>query len=173
MKLKKYIIPFSIIVIAGLLITFFFNQNRLNGSTIESRELRLREISNLGKVTTIDQEITIDGYIISGYTAKNNQYGLAVFVPAGNGKYNFQTNANRQNKELLFMTTIINEKQYNLFWANKADLDYAEITYMIDGKAGETIEMDAQNNQIIYTEAPSNDFSVEYYFVDINGNQYK
>lgn len=71
------------------------------------------------------------------------------------------------------MTTIINEKQYNLFWANKADLDYAEITYMIDGKAGETIEMDAQNNQIIYTEAPSNDFSVEYYFVDINGNQYK
>jgi hypothetical protein len=154
------------------LITFFINQNKLNGSTIESRELRLREISNLGEVTTIDQEITVDGYIISGYTAKNNKYELAVFVPVGNGKYDFQTNANRQNKELLFLTTIINEKQYNLFWANKADLDYAEITYTIDGKAGETIKLDAKNNKIIYTEAPLSDFSVEYRFVDVNGNRY-
>ena len=173
MKLKKYIIPFSIIVIAGFLIIFFINQNKLNGSTIESRELRLREISNLGQVTTIDQEITIDGYIISGYTAKNNQYGLAVFVPEGNGKYVFQTNTNRQNNELLFLTTIINAKQYNLFWAKKADLDYAEITYTIDGKTGETIKLDAKNNKILYTEAPSNDFSVEYHFVDKNGIIYE
>lgn len=173
MKLKKYIIPFSIVIISGLLITFFINQNKINCSTIESRELRLREISNLGKMTTIDQEITIDGYIINGYNAKNNQYGLAVFEPVGNGKYNFQTNANKQNNELLFLTTNINTRQYNLFWANKVDLDYAEVTYTVDGEIGETIKIDAQNNQIIYTEAPSNDFSVEYYFVDINGNRYK
>lgn len=79
-------------MIAGLLIGFFVNQNKLNGSTVESRELRLRQISNSGKVTTINKEITIEDYII---------------------------------------------------------------------------------NKINYTEAPLNDFSVEYYFVDINGNRYE
>jgi len=169
MKAKKYIIPFITIVVIGLLISLYVNQSKLNGSTLESRELRLREISNLGEITTIDQEITIDGYIISGYNAKNNQHGLAVFVPESKGKYKFQTNVNRQNGELIFLTATVNEKLYNLFWANKTDLDYAEITYTIDGKTGEVIKLDAKNNKIIYTEAPSSDFSVEYHFVDKNG----
>lgn len=82
-------------MIAGLLIGFFVNQNKLNGSTVESRELRLRQISNSGKVTTINKEITIEDYIVSRYTAKNNQYGLAIFAPTGNGNYEFQSNVNR------------------------------------------------------------------------------
>ena len=173
MKLKKYTLPFTMIIIVGLLIGFFINQSKLNGSTIESRELRLKEISNLGEVTTIDQEILIDDYVISGYTTKNNRYGLAVFAPTGNGQYEFQTNVNRRNDELAFTTTTINQALYNVFWANKADLDYAEITYTIDGKTGETIKVDAQNNQIIYTKAPSKDFSVEYHFVNIHGDRYQ
>lgn len=173
MKAKKCIIPLITIAVIGLLISYFINQSKLNGSTLESRELRLREISNLGEITTINQEITIDGYIISGYTTNNNRYGLAVFAPAGNGKYDFQTNINRQNDELIFLDYTINTKFYTLVWANKADLDYSEITYTIKGKTGETIKLDAKNNKIIYTEAPSNDFSVKYRFIDKNGKIYE
>lgn len=82
-------------------------------------------------------------------------------------------NVNRQNDRLIFWDRTINRKFYNLFWANKADLDYAEITYTIDGRIGETIKLDAKNNKILYTEVPSNDFSVEYRFVDKNGIIYE
>lgn len=95
---------------------------------------------------------------------------MAVFATDGDGVYRFQTNANRFNDELAFITVYINRKPYNVFWANKMDLDYAEIAYTIDGNIGETIKLDAKDNKIIYTEAPSSEFSVEYYFFDINGN---
>lgn len=170
MKSKKFIISFIIIVI---IITIFIIPNVNGCDTLENRELRLREISNLGEVTNIDQELTIDGYIISGYTTKNNIHGLAVFAPTNNGKYEFQTNINRQSDKLILLTTTINQTLYNVFWANKANLDYAEITYTIDSKTGETLIIDAQNNQIIYTEAPTSNFSVEYYFVDKNGVRYE
>ncbi|PHV71023.1 hypothetical protein CS063_06720 [Sporanaerobium hydrogeniformans] len=173
MKLKKYSVPLVMLIFIGFLIGFFINKSKWSGATIESRELRLREISNLGEATTIDQEIMIDGYIISGYTTKNNRHGLAVFAPIGNDKYEFQTNVTRPNDKLIFTTATINQRLYNLFWANKADLDYAEITYTMDGKTGEAIKLDARNNKIIYKEAPSNDFSVECYFVDVNGKRYE
>lgn len=173
MKFKRFIIPLTAIIIVGLAIAIFMLQNKNGCGTRENRELRLREISNLGEVTTIDQEVTIDGSIISGYTAKNNRHGLAVFVPTGNGKYEFQTNVNRQNDELLFMTTAINQTLYNVFWANKGNLEYAQITYTIDGVTGETIKLNVQNNQFVFTVAPSNGFSVEYHFVDANGTRYQ
>lgn len=89
MNAKKYGIPLIAIVVIILLISHFVNQSKLNGSTLKSRELRLREISNLGELTSIDQEIKIDSYIISGYITNNHRYGLAVFAPSGNGKYDF------------------------------------------------------------------------------------
>lgn len=171
--MKKYVIPFIIILIIGILVSYFVYKSKINGSTIESRELRLKQISNLGESTNIDEEIIIDDYIFSGYITKNNRYGLAVFTPAGNGKYDFQTNVNSNNDELIFLPYVINGKAYNLFWANKADLDYAEIIYTIDGNKGEIIKIDAKNNKIIYTEEPSKDFSVEYYFIDVKGKLYK
>jgi hypothetical protein len=79
----------------------------------------------------------------------------------------------REDNELVFMTTTINHKPYNLFWANKANLDYAEITYTLSGVVGKTVKLDAKDNIIIYTEAPAKDFSVEYCFVDKNGNRYE
>lgn len=66
---------------------------------------------------------------------------------------------------LIYPTATINQKLCNLFWANKTDLDYAEITYTIYGKIIQLIKLAAKNNKIIYTEAPSKDFSVEHHFV--------
>lgn len=173
MKSKKYIIPLIAIIVIGVIISIFLIQNMNGCDTLENRERRLREISNLGEGTNIDQEISIGDYIISGYTTKNNRQGLAVFAPTDNGKYKLQTNVNRENNELVLITTTINQTPYNIFWANKANLDYAEITYTVDGKIGETITVDAQDNQIVYTESPAKDYNVEYIFVDKNGTHYE
>lgn len=120
-----------------------------------------------------DYLVRIDDYIISGYVTKNSRYGLAVFAAEGDRAYRFQSNVNRFNDELALIAVIINHKQYNVFWANRPDLDYAELTYTVDGMIEEPINLDAKDNKIIYTEAPSNDFSVEYCFFDINGNCYR
>ena len=65
MKSKKYIIPLIAIIVIGVVISIFVIQNMNGCDTLENRERRLREISNLGEVTNIDQEISIDDYIIS------------------------------------------------------------------------------------------------------------
>lgn len=173
MKSKKVAIPFIAIIFIGIIVAVLIIQTKNNCDTLENRARRLREISNLGEVTNIDQEIYIDDYIISGYTTKNNRHGLAVFAPIGDGKYTFQTNVNRQNNELIFTTVTINQTLYDIFWANKANLDYSEITYAVDGKSCETIAVNAQDNQIVYTKAPAKDYSVEYIFVDKNGTRYE
>lgn len=174
MKNKKNIIPCVVsAILIILLVSFFAMRSHPDGSTMESRELRLSELSKLDGNAHISCEIEIDGYIVSGYNSSNNKYGLAIFEPQGDGKYKFQTNITRESDELAFMTAIINQKSYNLFWANKADLDYAEITYTLSGMVGETVKLDAKNNVIIYTVAPAKDFSVKYCFVDKNGNRYE
>ena len=173
MRLKKHIIPVVVVLGAILIISVFMIKNMNYCDTLENREQRLREISNLGEITSIDQEISLDDYIISGYTTKNNRHGLAMFVPTGNGKYEFQRNLNKQNYELLFLAVTINQTHYDLFWANKANLDYAEITYTVDGKSSEIITVNVQDNQIIYIEAPAKDYNVNYIVVDKNGTRYE
>ncbi len=174
MKNKKYLIPCVVSALfVVLLASFFVMRLRPDGSTLESREQQLSELSQLDGDVCISCETKIDGYIVSGYSSSNNKYGLAIFEPQGNGKYKFQTSITRENDELIFMNTIIKQKSYNLFWANKADLDYAEITYIPSGMVGETVKLDAKDNVIIYTEAPAKDFSVKYCFVDKNGNRYE
>lgn len=161
------------VIFIVLLASFFVMRMRPDGSTLESRELQLSELNKLDGEVYISYEIEIDGYIVSGYSSANNKYGLALFEPQRDGKYEFQTNITRENDELVFMNAIIKQKSYNLFWANKADLDYAEITYTLSGMVGKTVKLDAKDNVIIYTEAPANDFSVSYCFVDKNGNRYE
>lgn len=110
--------------------------------------------------------------IVSGYNSSNNKHGLAIFEPQGDGKYKFQMNVTRQNDELVFLGTTINQKSYDLFWADKEDLDYEEITYTLSGLVQETLKLDAKDNAIIYMKPPAKDYSVEYCVVDKNGNRY-
>lgn len=173
MKSKRGVTSLIAIMIVVIVATIFMIKDINNCDTVKNRELRLRRVDNLGEVTTIDQELTIDDYVISGYTTKNNRHGLAVFSPTGDGKYEFQTNVNRQNDELIFTIATINQTLYNVFWANKANLDYAEITYTINGETDETLTIDAQDNQIIYVKAPVTHYNVEYIFVDKNGTRYE
>lgn len=71
---------------------------------------------------------------MSGYITSKNRYGLAFFAPNAHGKYDLQTAINSHNNELLFKNHIINNKRYTFLWANKTDLDYAELIYKSDEK---------------------------------------
>lgn len=174
LKVKRYIIPIIVVVaLIALLIELFVVQSKLDGSSLESRELRLNKLSKLSDNAHIASEIKIDNYIISGYTCLNNEYGLAIFEPQNDGKYKFQTNYLRKNDEIIVGHTIVNQINYNLFWANEADLDYAEITYTAQGKAPKTVKLDATNNKILYYESPYKDYTVEVIFFDIHGNRYE
>ncbi len=171
MKVKKYVFVTAIILILSVVfISFFYQQSKLDGSTLESRELRLNQ-SDDG--IHIASEIKIDEYIISGIIDANNQYGLAIFEPGDNDKYKLQTRSLEDNSEIVTEHTIINGTDYDLFWYNQADLDYAEITYAVQGKKLEPIKLDAGENKILYYRAPGDDYSVEVIFYDIQGNQYK
>lgn len=156
-------------------ILFGSSSNYNDCSTPEGRELRLREIHNLGVTTTISQEIIIDGYVISGYET-NDRYGLAIFEPVGEGIYKFQTNDNRFKVDggISFVTAIINHQLYSLFWANKPDLGYVEVRVTADDRTwAEPITLDAKNNKIMYMDAPSKNYSFSVSLFDINGNPYK
>ncbi len=174
MQNKKYSILIAVgFVFIILLIIFFSTQNNPDGFSMESRELILNKLSKVNDNAHISYEIKIDDYIVSGYNCSDNKHGLAIFVPQGNGKYKLQTSYLREKDELVHGNVIINQKIYDLFWANKADLDYAEITYIFTNNSKETMKLDATDNKIIYNEAPSNNYTVEYVFIDTNGIRYE
>ena len=171
MKRKKYIFAVvAILILSVVFISFFFQQSKLNGSTLESRELRLNQSDN---GIHIASEIKIDEQIISGIVGANNKYGLAIFEPEDNNKYKLRTKFLRDNGEIITGHTVINRLGYDLFWYNQADLDYAKITYTVQGKKLEPIELDARENKILYYKAPSNDYSIEVAFYDTQGNRYE
>jgi hypothetical protein len=171
-KRKKYIFAVAaILILSFVFISFFFQQSKLDGSTLESRELRLNQSDNNG--IHIASEIQIDEHIISGIVDANNKYGLAIFAPEDNNKYRLQTRFLRDNGQIITGHTIINEIDYDLFWYNQADLDYAKITYTVQGKKLEPIKLDAGENKILYHKAPSNNYSVEVTYYDTHGNQYE
>ena len=172
MKSKKVMIALVAIGVLVIVATVFTLKNENNCDTTDSRELRLREIDRL-ETASIGQELTIDGYIISGYTTEYKQHGLAVFAPTTTGKYEYRTNALRYTNELVTLHTLIGQTWYDLFWANKPDLDYAEITYTVDGQAVNTMTINAQDNKILCTEAPDESYKVQYYFVDKSGTRYE
>lgn len=174
MKRTTYIFVFIIfVVIADFFIGTYLKPQAFDCADIENRTLRLREVTDLGESTLIATEITIDGYLISGYSSENGKYGLAIFEPKEDETYEFSGNYSVESDQVLFGNTTINGKQYDLFWANQADLEYAEITYSNSGEPAEPLKLDATGNQIVYNEAPSNDYSVAYAFVDMNGNRYE
>ncbi len=95
MKRKKYMILILDVVFIAIIIYYNIYRSDRNVSTQESRQLQLREIEVLGENVTIIQELRIEDYIISGYTCDNDQYGLAIFAPRGNGNYEFQSYCTR------------------------------------------------------------------------------
>lgn len=158
------------IILTGVIGIVLFNKKE-NCSSIELREQRLGQLDYLG-IVNIDSEITIDRHIISGYTSSNGSYGVAVFEPAYRGNYKFQSNINSSGSEILVTTIIINGVVYDLFRANIADLDFAQITYVTSSDCKE-YKLDASNNEVLYLQAPYDNYTVSAVFYNQNGDYHE
>lgn len=77
----------------------------------------------------------------------------------------FSTEADHISQDFRFDGTY-----YKLFWINRPDVDYAEITYTVDGKELEPIQYDAK--KIFYSKTPTGDYSYKLVYYDVNGNAY-
>lgn len=168
---KNIFIFFIIIIVLTGLIHFFILHNRSASSTVNLRESYLNQLNNLSNVH-IDSEITIDNYIICGYTSSNNNYGLAIFEPLTKNNYKFQSNINSIDNEIIITTILINNVYYDLFWANKSDLDFAKIIYYTSSGRKE-YKLDASNNKILFLKAPTENYDVYPIFFDTSGVCYR
>ena len=145
-----------------------------NGSTIESREKQLDAAikKHSGTHWTITTETVVEDYIISGAVNTEGQTTLAVFKPDGNGKYKFATSVNQNMDEIIISGYQINETWFDFIWFGGAQTEYAEITYLINGKS-ETQKYDTSDMKIISIPNKEKDYTIQVSYFDSKGNQYK
>lgn len=171
-KMKKYILLILITLIAGAALIWNVMKHRdVDGSTMERRE---NALNVSGKNFHISSEIVIDNYIVSGIIGDNEKFGLAIFAPR-DGKYKYQTWFLREKGEIAIGYVLTEVSDYNLIWFNQPNMDYALITYMDHAlrKELEPIKLDASENQILYSEAPSNNYSIKVVYYDNQGVKYE
>jgi len=171
---KKRIVLLVVIVL--FIITFaaqIVMDDKYDGSTPESRQ---KIIARNIEGAVICEELMIDGLMISGYTYPGENYGIAVFTEEGNGEYKFQSKFTRDKNNVIIAYAYLPDKTYNIFWANKPDMDFAEITYTaeVNGEdVTEIVTLDASDNKIIYHELKYNDVTINAVFYDVYGNVYE
>jgi hypothetical protein len=160
---KKVLLSSMVIVISALVLLWaVFSVRRPDCSTLDGRQQYLNELADLRNVN-IDTEIRIDDSIISGYTAANGRYGLAVFAPAEGGAYQFQSNDNTDGSDILISTVVIHGAVYDLFWPNSASSGPVRVTYSTpDGV--EEYQFDFTEPEIFYMQAPDQAYEVSAAF---------
>ncbi len=177
---KKLLLPVILVLIAVIFV--LSRQNPC--STKEEREKRLGELDRLKSGVTIITETEIDGYIVSGYITDDMHYqGLAKFKPDGKDGYNFSTNVNRDYGDLVMASLTAQDmekeasynsvKNYDVFWANREDVEKIELTYTPEGGESEVITLDATDNKIVCYPCDYKSYNVEYKFYDKDGNVYE
>ncbi len=160
---KSYTIPAIIVVIAAI-IGFSVYQGELNGSTAESRGDILNQKYVGAHIVT---EAEIDGWIVSGITIDSGEHGLAVFEPKGGG-YKLKECFLSGEGTAASGKTDIKNTAYDLFWYNRTDLKKAELTYSVGGTR-EVRTFSAEDNEIIFSEAPKGSYTVNAVYFDLDG----
>ena len=104
------------IVIAAIMAVFYNFTLSPQGTTTESREEILNTTISTGTNWTIATETEIEGHIISAAYSTDNKVSLAIFKPAENGGYEFQTSTNRNADEIIISNVVFNQNTYYLVW---------------------------------------------------------
>ena len=145
-----------------------------NGATVESREKLLDEAikKSSGTHWTITKETIVEDYIISGAVNTKGIATLAVFEPTGNGKYQFVTSTNRNQNEPIISGHQINGVWFDFIWFGGAQTEYAEVTYLVNGKS-ETKKYDTSDMEIISIPNQEKEYTIQVSYFDSEGNQYK
>lgn len=171
MKKKLIIISAAILCIACIYIYHLCRY--LAGDTAASRE----EISNTavqkGSDWSIVKETEIDNYIISAACSSDNMALLAVFEPESDNGYSFVNSACSSANQIIIENTVIKGKQYNLIWFTGASAEYAQLTYIEDGKKPLKLKSDTKNMDIICYHYPSDAYSMNVCYYDSDGNKYE
>ena len=162
---KKVIIVAVIGAMIVLLIPMFFHSS-LKGDTVESREALLDNVISGGNDWKIVKEKEVGGYIISCAYSVDGKSTIAVFKPASNGKYEFSTSTNRDNKDIIIGGALINGEWYDLVWFNGAQTEYAEIIYTVNGVSKEAIKYDTTDMDLICINKPEKEYSMEVCYYD-------
>ena len=170
MKRKKLLIFSAVILVLCVLCLNAADNAKYGGKTLESRQ---NQLCRNGRDIHISQEMTLDGYIVSAINEGSRTHGLAVFEPLENGKYRLQSSTQRNNNMVVIADAYINGQWYNLFWADKPNLDYAQIEYSHNGKTLEALTLDASGNKILYCKTPYANYTLNAVFYDTDGNVYE
>ena len=170
--IRKPILTFAVIAAFIICIGAVQCFNRLDGSTLESREKICAEFPR-GKDWKISVEQEFNDYIISGIYSRDGMSGIAVFEPYGNGKYKLQSREWREQGRIIITGIIIDQQWYDIVWFNGAKTDYAEITYTYDGEKQEPIIHNAKGMGIFINPAPAKDYSLDVAYYDSEGNKYE
>lgn len=170
MKRKKLFIFSAVILVLLVLCLNAADNAKYSGKTLESRQ---NQLCRNGRDIHISQEIDIDGYIISAINESSRTHGLAVFEPVGNGKYRLQSSTQRNSNMVVIADVYINSEWYNLFWADRPNLDYAQIEYSHNGKTLEALTFDASDNKILFCKTPYTNYTLSAVFYDTDGNAYE
>ncbi|MBQ3181007.1 MAG: hypothetical protein IJB55_06630 [Firmicutes bacterium] len=169
---KKRVAVLAVLVLLIGVVIWALLPGKPDGRTTESREQILRELPK-GIDWHIASEVMIGEYIISSVYA-NRYDGIAVFVPQEGGRYDYQTIYHRDKGQIVLGNSVlIDGRWYLLSWLNRADLDYAEVTFTVDGEAPETQRLDTGDSglELICVEAPDADsYTASVVYYDNAGN---
>ena len=169
---RKMISIFAVIVAFTLFFGAIQYFDRPDGSTLESREEICAEFPK-GKDWKISVEQKLDDHIISGIYSRDGMSGVAIFEPQGNGKYKLQSREWRNQDEIVISGATFDGVWHDIIWFNGAKTDYAEITYIYDGKKQEPIIHNAKGMEIFINPAPAKDYSIDVVYYDSEGNKYE
>lgn len=165
---KKAVITALIAVVCVFVIGFIAYSCAPDCTTLEEREERLNEIKS-GFV--IAKETEVDGHIISAAYSEN-QVCLTVFKPEGNG-YEILTNVYRDFDDIVTLIIPINGVTYDFFWLNATNIQNAQVIYTNEKGKKSPFIFDVENNEIVCSKSPFDNYTIEFFYTDINGNRYE
>ena len=137
----------------------------LAGDTAESREEIVNTSVQKDSDWSIVKETEIDNYIISAVCSSNMAL-LAVFEPESDNGYSFVNSVCNSASQIIIENTVIKGKQYNLIWFTGASAEYAQLTYIEDGKKPLKLKSDTKNMDIICYHYPSDAYSMNVCYYD-------
>ena len=167
---KKTLLFLVIIIVLCLAAVAFIVYGPEDGRTMESRAKMIDSENDIE--WQIVEERNIEGYIVSGITCGQKE-GIAVFEPEENGKYRFLGATFVEPGSVVRETFLLagrSGKSIHVFWLNREDLDYAEITVAVNGKNPTTEKYDLSESALIYTSVDADYYSLDVAYYDKNGN---
>lgn len=164
---KKHLFYLTIVIILCLVAILYLVNRPEDGKTMESRATMIE--SDIGAEWMIVEERDIEGYIISGITCGQKD-GIAVFEPEENGTYRYQGATFDEPGNIVKEMFFADDKSVHVFWVNRKDLDYAEISIAINGKNPTMQKYNLADSALIYISVDAGYYVLDVTYYDKNGN---